>query len=120
MSKESRLDSIDKKFKPITEDINEERIKEITRKLIFDENFYLEENELLTEIIMLIKCDLKTAKEIFQKMNQLGLEVCLTNYEYSIRQFAKIRGFVSDEECKNLSKEKEEIESRWERECEES
>ena len=116
MSIESRLDSIDKKFKPITEDISEERIKEIIRKLIFDENFSLEEKELLAKIIALIKCDLKTAKEIFQKMNQLGLEVCRSSYGYSIRQFAEIRGFVSDEEFKKLSKEKEERKRRLERE----
>ena len=120
MSIESRLDSIDKKFKPITEDFSEERIKEIIRKLIFDENFSLEENDLLAKIIKLIKCDLKTAKEIFQKMNKLGLEVCRSSYGYSIQQFAEIRGYVSDEEFKKLSKEIEEREHKQQREYEES
>lgn len=121
MSIESRLDSIDKKFKPITEDISEERIKEIIRKLIFDDDFSLEENDLLAKIIKLIKCDLKTAKEIFQKMNKLGLEVCTSSHTsgYSIQQFAEIRGYVSDKEFKKLSREKEEEERRWEREYEE-
>lgn len=122
MSIESRLDSIDKKFKPITEDISEERIKEIIRKLIFDDDFSLEENALLAKIIKLIKCDLKTAKEIFQKMNKLGLEVCTSSYirGYSIHQFAEIRGYVSDKEFKKLSKDKEEEKRRWKREYEES
>lgn len=122
MSIESRLDSIDKKFKPITEDVSEERIKEIIRKLIFDDNFSLEENDLLAKIIKLIKCDLKTAKEIFQKMNKLGLEVCTSSHNsgYLIHQFAEIRGYVSDKEFKKLSREKEEGERRLEREIEES
>lgn len=122
MSIESRLDSIDKKFKPITEDISEERIKEIIRKLIFDDDFLLEENNLLAKIIKLIKCDLKTAKEIFQKMNKLGLEVCTSSHTsgYLIHQFAEIRGYVSDKEFKKLSKEKEEEERRWKKEYEES
>ena len=114
MSIESRLDSIDKKFKPITEDISEERIKEIIRKLIFDDDFLFEENNLLAKIIKLIKCDLKTAKEIFQKMNKLGLEVCISSYirGYSIQQFAEIRGYISDKEFKKLSREKEERQRR--------
>ncbi len=43
MSIDSRLDSIDKKFKPITEDISEERIEVL-------ENLALSQKGLLNEI----------------------------------------------------------------------
>jgi len=98
------------------DEISEDEIKEIIRKLIFDEHYKLNQQELLAEIINYIKCELKTAKEIFQKMNQLGLEVCGSYFEYSIRKFSEIRGYVSDEEFKKLSKEKEERQRKLYRE----
>ncbi|MDH3313058.1 MAG: hypothetical protein OEM28_07920 [Nitrosopumilus sp.] len=81
---------------------------DITRKLVFAENSQLEENKLLYEVIKLTKCDLNTAKSIFQKMKEFGLSVC-TNWMmagYSLRSFAEMRDYATEEELKQRDKEK--------------
>lgn len=66
----------------------------------------MNENDLLYEIIKLNKCDLKTAKTVFQKMKDLGMEVCYNGrIGYSIRKFANMRGYVTEEEFTKLDKE---------------
>ena len=87
------------------EDIDEDRIRDVTQKLVFNGNWELAENELLFEIIKLLKCDLNTSKDIFQRMKELGLEVCYSwNIGYSIRKFAYLRDYVTDEEFQKLDK----------------
>ena len=121
MSSIERIDTLEKKIKPETEDLTEERIKQIVRKFVFDEKFALKEDGILVEIIKLIKCDLKTAKAIFQKMKDLGLEVCtMMHSEFSIEKFAEIRGYVSNEELKKLSKEIKEREKKFDKEYKET
>lgn len=91
------------------ENIDEQRIKEITRKFVFDGHVGLEEKDLIFEIIKLIKCDLSSAKSIMQKMKDLGMDVCHHwNIGYTIRRFADMRGYVSDEEFQEIDKKIEE------------
>ena len=76
----------------------------------------LQEDDLLYEIIKLTKCDLTTAHDIFEKMNDLGLSVC-TNYMmagYSLRMFAEMRGYAT-EELEQLDKKSQEIEEKAEK-----
>ena len=80
-------------------EIDEQKIIEITR-LVFAEKSELQQDNLLYEVIKLTKCDLKTAESIFQKMKELGLSVC-THYMmpgYSIRMFAEMQGYVTQED----------------------
>ena len=109
MTSVERIESLDKKLKPNTEDTSEQRIREIVRKFFFDGKSNLKEDEMLLEIINLIKCDLKTAKAIVQKMKDLGLEVCTTRFipGYSIAQFVKIRGYLSKDELQKLQNERD-------------
>lgn len=89
-------------------EIDEQKIIDITRKLVFAEKSELQQDNLLYEVIKLTKCDLKTAESIFQKMKELGLSVC-THYMmpgYSVRMFAEMRGYVTEDELKQLDKKR--------------
>ena len=88
-----------------TENIDEQRIREIIRKFVLDGHIGLDEKELIFEIIKMIKCDMSTAKSIVQKMNELGMKVCHHwRLGYTIRKFADMRGYVTDEEFKQSDK----------------
>jgi len=110
MTSIERIESLDKKLMPNTEDTSEQQIREIVRKFVFDGKTSLEEDEMLREIISLIKCDLKTAKAIIQQMKDLGLDVCRSWVinGYLIELFADIRGYLSDEEIKQRVRRREE------------
>jgi len=91
----------------ILTEIDEQQIIDITRNLVFAEKSELEEDDLLYEIINITKCDLATAKSIFEKFKELGLGVCYHYIiGYSIRKFAEMRGYVSNEELKQLDGKK--------------
>ena len=83
--------------------INEEEIRGIVRTLLLSGTRSLEEDEFLYQIILQLKCDLNEAKKILNKMKILGLEVCKTSLfrDFDLEQFAKLRGYLSDEELKN-------------------
>ena len=100
------------KVKTKLEKVDEARIREIIRYLIFkrDDGFFIEtlsENNFIFEIIKLIKCDVKSASEIIAKMNTLGLGICRplcnswsidgTN-NYDILRFAQMRDYVTEAE----------------------
>jgi len=88
-----------------TENIDEQRIREIIRKFVLDGHIGLDEKELIFEIIKMIKCDMSSAKSIVQKMNELGMKVCHHwHLGYAIRKFADMRGYVTDEELKQSDK----------------
>jgi len=119
MTSIERIESLDKKLMPNTEDTSEQQIREIVRKFVFDEKTSLKEDDMLREIISLIKCDLKTAKAIIQQMKDLGLDVCrsLVMNEYLIELFANIRGYLSDEEIKQRVRMREEASRKAEEEA---
>ena len=88
-----------------TENIDEQRIREIIRKFVLDGHIGLDEKELIFEIIKMIKCDMSSAKSIVQKMKELGMNVCYRwHLRYTIRKFADMRGYVTDEEFKQSDK----------------
>ena len=70
---------LDSKNKTASVEIDEQKIIEITRKLVLTTKSQLQEDDLLYQIIKLTKCDLTTAHDIFDKMKDLGLSVC-TNW----------------------------------------
>jgi len=97
-------------------EIDEQKIIDITRRLVSSEKSHLQEDDLLYQIIKLTKCDLTTAKHTFEEMKNLGLSVC-TNYMtsgYSLQMFAKMRGYAT-EELEHLHKKSQEIEEEMER-----
>lgn len=97
-------------------EIDEKKIIDITRKLVLSEKSHLQEDDLLYQIIKLTKCDLSTAKSIFEGMKGLGLSVC-TNWMmpgYSLSMFAEMRGYAS-EELEQLAKKSHEIEEAMEK-----
>jgi len=105
MSTDERLNAIDSEVKPKTEDLTEERIREITRMLFLNFKVLLKEKELFHEIIRLIKCDLKTAKGIVKRMEELGLDfldssinTATFGYRYDITSFGNMCGYITDEE----------------------
>jgi len=118
MTSIERIESLNKKLTPNTEDTSEQQIREIVRKFVFDGKTSLEEDAMLREIISLIKCDLKTAKAIIQQMKDLGLDVCRSWVinEYLIELFANIRGYLSDEEIKQRVRRREEASRKAEEE----
>ena len=105
-----RIDSTWEKTQSIK--IDEEKIKQIVRKLFFDRKISLRDNELHYEIINITKCDMIMAKSIFNEMNNLGLRVCihLTHYN-DIAKFAALREYVSSIEFR-IEQEKREVEFR--------
>lgn len=87
---------------------NEQQIIEITRKLVFAEKSELQEKDFLYEVIKLTKCDLKTAESIFERFKELGLGVC-THFMmsgYSLRSFAEMRCYATDEDLEQIDKKR--------------
>jgi len=106
MSLDKRLENVDSKLNPKPIKISEDEIKRLVRKFVFDENFDFEETELKFEIIKEKKCDLKTADSIFQKMKDLGLAVCYNwRIGFSLRKFADMRDYLTDDEFKKIDQE---------------
>jgi len=107
---------LDSKDEIVSVETDEQKIIEITRKLVLTAKSTLLEDDLLYQIIKLTKCDLTTANDILDKMKELGLSVC-TNYmmaEYSLQMFAEMRGYVT-EELEQLDKKSQEIEEKAEK-----
>jgi len=88
--------------------IKDDSIKEIVRYLatknpLFDKIKY-SEDEMLYEIIKMKKCDLEHAKLIVEKMEELGLKLCLSHepldveFRYDMKKFAQMRGYLSKKE----------------------
>jgi len=106
MSLDKRLENVDSKLNPKPIKISEDEIKRLVRKFVFDENFELDETDLKFEIIKEKKCDLKTADSILQKMKDLGLAVCHNwRIGFSLRKFADMRGYLTDDEFKKIDQE---------------
>jgi len=102
--------------KSTVEKIDEQKIIEITQSLVLTAKSTLLEDDLLYEIIKLTKCDLNTAHDTFDRMKELGLSVC-TNWMipgYSLRMFAEMRGYAT-EELEQLDKKSKEIEEKAEK-----
>jgi hypothetical protein len=107
---------LDSKDKTVSVEIDEQKIIEITRKLVLTAKSTLLEDDLQYQIIKLTKCDLTTANDILDKMKELGLSVC-TNYimaGYSFQMFAEMRGYAT-EELEQLDKKSQEIEEKAEK-----
>lgn len=99
-----KIEQSNKSVKPL-EDISEDQVCKITRKIVFDEYIGLDKNELIFEIIKMTKCNMGYAELIVQKMKDLGMSVCNnSNMGYAIRRFAEMRGYVTDEEFKKIDK----------------
>ena len=105
---------------PNLEDISDNRIGEIVRYLAWEKDdvnrFAIHtHDDLLYEIIKLIKCDLNRAKQIVDRMKELGLEVCVDKDTplhpgtgYNLLRFANMRGYVTDQEIEKREEELEE------------
>jgi len=106
------------------EKISEDEIKKLIRKISWDKSYKIQhfsENELIYEIISLIKCDLEHAKAIIEGMNNLGLVICTGTWEvsfkYDLWKFAFMRDYISQEEYfQHLSELSEQQERRAENE----
>ena len=108
-----QLDPASNKISP---EIDEQKIIDITRNLVLTAKSTLLEDDLLYQIIKLVKCDLNTAHDTFDKMKELGLSVC-TNWMipgYSLRMFAEMRGYAT-EELEQLDKKSQEIQEEMEK-----
>lgn len=83
-------------------EISEEKIKDITRHMIKDlglEASKIIKNETLFRIIEKEKCDVRKANQIYDKMLNLGLELCM-KYDRAVvaadfLQFARLRNYIS-------------------------
>jgi len=102
------------------EDVIEEEIKEIVRSIIgkgkSQYKITITEREILYTIIKNKKLTLIEARKIFNKMLDLGLEICwskeltfdgTTNYD--IEKFAEMRGYISEEELNKIIKYREKL-----------
>ena len=98
---------------PDLDDVSEQRIQEIVRYLWNNvEICIFKEDDLAFEIIKLIKCDLKEARNIIEKMKRLGLSVCKSIspfYHYDLERFGLMRGYILKSEVKEF----EEIERQF-------
>jgi len=116
MSIEERIQKINSKLEPKAVYISENEIKRLIRKFVFDEKLELDEDDLKYEMIKDTKCDLKTSEDIFKKMLDLGLQICHNwRFGYSLRKFANMRGYITEEEFKKLD---EKIDERLKKEDE--
>lgn len=86
--------------------VEEDLVKEITRdQVVTKAEKECSEKFLLIDIIQLKKCDVITAEAIVLKMKALGLQVCTFSRDgFDIARFAKVRGYVTDEEVANAEK----------------
>ncbi len=102
---ELKLDSITFESNIPKKTINEERIKDIISKLISDDFQMMQEDDMLFQIIKYTKCDKSKASDIFERMNELGLDICFSNdYGYSISRFSNMRGYISDSDLEQMNK----------------
>jgi len=96
------------------------RIRELIRYLICEKNdsrpkAIYSSDELLYEIINLTKCDENIAIKIHLKMYDLGLSICKPEVNflendgtyYDIVRFAKMRGYVTEDEIADFYKRQE-------------
>ena len=105
------------------DEINEDEIKELVRHEILEEQSNIvKEDDILHDVIKMKKCEIGYAKNVFKKMQELGLDVCKAGHDnYNLHEFAMIRDYVSDDEFKKLEKEmheqekkEEKLEAKWE------
>ena len=84
--------------------LNEGPIKSIVREILtHHSDGEVDENELLREIIRWQKLDLKKAKDVFNAMKLLGLDVCKEGeLRYSIPKFAFMRNYFTEAELKQF------------------
>jgi len=101
------------------EDISDERIQEIVR-YIWEKRGCgeISNKDLLFEIIKLIKCDLKEAENMVEKMKQLGLTVCRPLFgnafvDYNLETFGVMRGYILDSEIVEKRKKQGEEDKRF-------
>ena len=101
-TKLKRLESIHPSARNVT---NEHQIEDLVSKLISDEFHITDENELLFQIIKYTRCNEPRANEYLSKMKELGLKICHhSDYGYSIRRFANMRGYLSDYDLEELNR----------------
>lgn len=84
----------------------DEHIQNLTLQLVAElqdtKHFSLTEKEILFHIISFLKCEIKEAKMIFQRMIELGLELCknddmfnsITPVKFDLQKFAAMRGYT--------------------------
>lgn len=98
-----------------------ERTRDFVRYILLDDKIEKHaswvQSDLLFNIIKRYKCDVDYANSIFSNMGDLGLDFCgdtktVTNMyglpdtmtEYDILQFAEMRGFLSENEIRQVKK----------------
>jgi len=111
-------------------EISENKIKEFVRRLILEDDFPYEspydediysENEIKFELLRKTKCDMKYTENFFQRMLELGLQLCKetrinpsrfseeydNTFTYNIGKFAHLRNYMSIEEFVKISKKRD-------------
>ena len=99
----------------ITEEITEEEISEVIRYSIFDVDHFFPERtskeEILQDMIRLKKSDMQHAKNAFNTMEKLGLELCqerdILKPAYDLFRFALMRGYITKEELLSFIKKRQ-------------
>lgn len=92
-----------------------ERTKDLVKYILLDEKIEPKvrflKNDILFHAIMKYKCDYAYANSIFRNMDELGLELCQvftgatgSEFEYNLRKFARMRGFLSEKEMKHAAR----------------
>jgi len=109
------------KFMPMVKKsskVSKKLVKKIIRELAFDGSSFLFNNYLTKEIIGKIKCDVDTANSIVSEMQKLGLDYTRSRYSEptSMLEFAKLCGYLSDEEYSKIRQEKARREEQEEQE----
>lgn len=116
--------------------ISEDEIKKFVRDLILenknpDTEDIPSENKIKFLFIQRTKCDIKHAEELIEIMKKNGLGLCIisnpfnnerwddTSNKYSIWKFAKLRGYLTNEELDSIKKKRFEILNKAEKEIEE-
>ena len=98
----------------ITEEITEDEISEIRRYSIFDAGHFFpeftSEHDILQDIIRLKKSDMQYAKNAFNTMKKLGLELCeerdILKPTYDLFRCALMRGYITKEELLAIIKKR--------------
>lgn len=109
MSFEERLDRLTFGIKQTIEQIDEAKIKQIIRQMVLSSIFLPKKQEIIIEIIKQTKYTLDDAEKIYNQLTHLGLELCGDSYNgYSIRRFAEMRDYVTEEEFDELNKKEAE------------
>jgi hypothetical protein len=66
-------------------------------------------DDILRDVIKATKCDMKHARMVLQKMDELGLELCCDSFfsYYDLKKFALLRDYITPDEAEEIDKKME-------------